>query len=91
MSSAAMIRRHSGSATRAQRLRRVAEQHERAACPRGGASVKERVSADDDAGLVHGRRAVDRDQVALGVEVVLDELAARDRAGAVARARARAP
>ena len=91
MSSAAMIRRHSGSATLAERLRRVAQQHQRASCPRGSAVVKERVRPTTIAGVVHRRPAVDRDQVALVVEVVLDELAARDRAGAGRAARARAP
>ena len=35
-------------------------------------------------GVVHRRRAVDRDEVPVGVEVVLDELAARDRARRIA-------
>ena len=53
--------------------------------PSGWRSVKERVTPTTIAGLVHRRRAVDRDEVAVGVEVVLDELAARDRARARSR------
>ena len=90
MSSAAMMRRHSGSATRAQRLRRVAQQHD-PLHPLGEAVGVGGGHADHDPGVVHRRGAVDRDEVPVGVEVVLDELAARDRAGRDRDARARAP
>ena len=78
-----MIRRHSGSATEPSDFvgspSSTMPGHALGEARREGAR-----EADDDAGLVHRRRAVDRDQVALVVEVVLDELAARDRAGGIA-------
>ena len=80
-----MIRRHSGSATEPSAF--VGSPSSTMRVHALGVAVGEGARhADDDAGLVHRRRAVDRHQLAVVVEVVLDELAARDAARAVARA-----
>ena len=67
-----------GLGQRAERARRVAEQRD-AQHPLRVALGAVADQPDDDAGLVRGRRPVDRDELAVVVEVVLDELAGRDR------------
>ena len=66
-----------------QRLRRVAEQNE-PLHPVGEAIGVGAGHPDHDPGVVHRRSAIDRDEVPVGIEVVLDELAARDRTGGIA-------
>ena len=77
-----MIRRHSGSATEPKRLRGIAEQDDALHALRVAVGERARYT-DHDPGIVHRRRAVDRHEVTVGVEVVLDELAARNPARAV--------
>ena len=67
-----------GLGQRAERARRVAEQdHAQHALGVALGAVADQ--PDDDAGAVGGRRPVDRHEVALVVEVVLDEVAVAGR------------
>ena len=61
---------------RTQVLAGIPQQHD--ACHAFGILVGEVANdADDDVGLVLAIRTIDRDQPALGIEIVLDELAGR--------------
>ncbi len=73
-----MTRRHSGSASEPSARVGIAEQHDAAHALRVSLAVVGD-DARDDARRVGGRRAVDGNEPALLVEVVLDEGAGRDR------------